>query len=177
MASGNAPRHLSLRNHCPLCHTCFVPSTALKHDHARSRSNPDDPRSPVSTSFLPWFYCEAYGHITDAVLHIDATRFSFSMGSRCFLRVRLPYPRVRPALPYARTHSLRLFLPQFPCAKMASAYCHLPYGSCLCRCSLSLVLCFKLFLVAWHPATGSRTPRFLAFFPLMLDLVMGWKFS
>jgi hypothetical protein len=31
----------------------------------------------VSTSCLPWFRSEAFGHITDAILHVDTARFSF----------------------------------------------------------------------------------------------------
>lgn len=76
----------------PLCNTSFMPSLAPKHDQTRTRSNRvDGSCSLISTSFSPWFrFMEAFGHIINAVLHIDTARFSSSTCSSLLLRVRPP---------------------------------------------------------------------------------------
>ncbi|KAI9451532.1 hypothetical protein F5148DRAFT_542878 [Russula earlei] len=61
-----------------LCSTCFMPFVALKHDQTTPAAIVSSlVLSPVSPSLWPWLHCEACGHITNAVLHIDLALFSF----------------------------------------------------------------------------------------------------
>lgn len=104
----------------PLCNACVVPSPETSDLDPQRAFNLSC--SPVSTSFLPWFHCEALSHITNPMLHIDTARLSFSLPRLppLFLvasarSVATPLTSLRPVLPTTVYAPPRLHLiPQFP---------------------------------------------------------------
>ena len=190
MASGSFFHCLFRRERYPLCNACVVPSTTLKHDQTCIRKRSFNLScSPVSTSFLPWFHCEAVSHITNPMFHhIDTAHFSFHPSSVTTLVPRCccaffsplsppltplsgPCCRVPALTPYA---PLCLRLDLIPRSSTCEGGLQLAFPSvCLLQNRhhrpISLLLCVALdhHRSVTHPQAW--TSRFLSFCPSMSD--------